>query len=78
MDDRLYQQVKLIGNKTEWDNTPLRYRIIHRGKDGKVRASKGTEISSHESGETKRKSLQKALESFIDLYNLFTQEMIEG
>ena len=69
-------ELHLTATRNKWGSTPIRVRTIHRGSDGKVRASKSTVIESHISGETKRKKLEQALNTFTEMFNLFTKEVI--
>lgn len=70
-------ELHIIGTRSKWSNSAsLRIRTIHRGPDGKVRASTTKELRSHVSGETKGEKLRAALKEFIQMYNLFDNEVI--
>ena len=69
-------ELHITATRNNWGSTPIRIRTIHRGSDGKVRASKSKVIESYTSSESKRKALDKALKTFVDMFNLFTEEVI--
>ena len=69
-------ELHITATRNDWGSTPIRIRTVHRGKNGKVRASKTTITESYVSSDIKRKKLDKALKTFIDMFNLFTEEVI--
>ena len=69
-------ELHITTTRNDWGSTPIRIRTVRRGTDGKVRASKSKVIDSYTSSETKRKELEKALKTFVDMFDLFTEEVI--